>query len=371
MGQAKTRIRYAVISAGNIMQAAVLPAFRNARENSELVAIISGDPQKRAALAKQYKLELTGDYPDLEQILERGAIDAIYIASPNSHHRTLTERAAGVGVHVLCEKPMATSVRDCEAMIETTRAAHVKLMIAYRLHFEEANLRAIEMVRHGELGKLKIFSSLFTQQVRFGDIRTQAVLGGGALFDMGVYPINAARNLFRDEPIEVSAFQPPSLDPRFAGVDEGMCVSLRFPAGGIAQLNVSIGAAPVESYRLVGEKGSLRVEPCFGVSTFNHFLTLHGRTTEHSFPKRDQFAPELIYFSRCILEDREPEPSGEEGWCDVRVACAALESVKTGRAVSLRPFLRRVRPDLSQNIHKPFVEAPRLIGAPAPIVTVR
>jgi predicted dehydrogenase len=155
------------------------------------------------------------------------------------------------------------------------------------------------------------------------------------------------------------------------GVDEGMCVSLRFPAGGVAQLSVSIGAAPVESYRAIGEKGSLRVEPCFGVSTFTHYLTSHGRTNEHSFSKRDQFAPELIYFSRCILEDREPEPSGEEGWCDVRVACAAFESVRTGRAIPLTPFLRRARPDFSQNIHKPFVEPPRPIGAPAPILTVR
>jgi predicted dehydrogenase len=353
MGQAKNRVRYAVISAGRITQGAVLPAFHNARDNSELVALVSGDEAKRASLAERHRIPLTGDYSELEFILDRGGIDAVYIAAPNSQHREFTERAARMGVHVLCEKPMATTLADCDAMIEATRNHGVKLMIGYRLHFEEGTLRAIDRVRRGELGRPKIFSSMFTQQVRDGDIRTQAKLGGGALLDMGVYPINMARALFADEPIEVSAFRPPSIDPRFSEVDETVSVLLRFPAGGVAQLTASIGAAAGESYRIVGERGDLRAEPCFGVSTFKHYLTVEGKTTEQTFPVRDQFAPELIYFSRCILENREPEPSGEEGWCDVRVVSAAFESIESGRAVLLAPYLRSARPELSQNIHKP------------------
>jgi predicted dehydrogenase len=355
MGNAKKRIRYAVVSAGRITQGAVLPAFHNAGENSELVALVSGNPQKRAALAERFRIPLHGEYDELESIVGRGAVDAVYIAAPNSQHRAFTERAAKLGVHVLCEKPMATTLEDCEAMIEVTRRHGVKLMVAYRLHFDPATLTAIARVRRGELGRIKLFSSEFSQQVGTGDIRTKAALGGGALFDLGVYPINAARALFGDEPVEVCAFAPKSPDPRGAEVDETTSVILRFAAGGVAQLSVSQGAAQSESYRVVGERGVLHAEPCFTISSFKHRVTLNGESSEQSFPLGDQFAPELIYFSDCILRDREPEPSGEEGWCDVRVVLAALESAQSGRAVSLSPFARSVRPSMSQSMHKPPV----------------
>src|SRR5690606_32352963 len=109
-----------------------------------------------------------------------------YIALPNTMHRVVTERAARVGVHVLCEKPMATTLEDAEAMIRACAEARVRLMIAYRLHFEPANLRAISLAQSGRLGELRHFSSVFTQQARAGDIRTQAKLGGGALWDLGI-----------------------------------------------------------------------------------------------------------------------------------------------------------------------------------------
>jgi predicted dehydrogenase len=369
MGRAKNKVRYAVIGAGNISQVAVLPAFANARENSELVAVVSSDARKRSLLAERYQLEHSGSYEELEEVLARGAIDAVYITTPNEQHRAFTERAAKCGVHVLCEKPMAVSVADCEAMIAATRAQQVKLMIAYRLHFEEANLRAIDLARRGQLGSLKAFSSVFTQEVRAGDIRTKKARGGGALYDLGVYPINAVRALFAEEPVEVAAFAPPSGDPRFAEVDETSCVLLRFPSGRVAQLTVSMGASGSESMRVIGTAGELRVEPCYGYSSPHyHYLTRDGETSRQKFAARDQFAPELIYFSRCVLEDREPEPSGEEGLCDVRVVCAALEAAASGRPVSLPPFLRSQRPELSQNIHKPPLPAPKLIDAPAPTV---
>ena len=200
------KIRYAVIGAGNIAQVGVLPAFAHAAENSELVAIISSDPEKREKLTAKYDVEAVGDYDNLERILEEADVDAAYIALPNHLHRAFTERCAAVGVHVLCEKPMAMSVNDCEAMIEATDAADVMLMIAYRLHFEETNLRALESVRAGKIGDPTMFSSMFTHQVKAGDIRARS----------------------------------------------------------------------------------------------------------------DQFTPELVYFSQCIMDDIEPEPSGEEGLCDVR-----------------------------------------------------
>jgi len=138
------KIRYAVVGAGNIAQVAVLPAFEHARDNSELVALISGDPAKRSALRSRYGLQIEGDYDRFEEILERGKVDAVYIATPNALHKEYAIRAAQVGVHVLCEKPLAPTVEDCEAIQVACRRKQVKAMVAYRLHFEAGEFAGLE-----------------------------------------------------------------------------------------------------------------------------------------------------------------------------------------------------------------------------------
>src|SRR3954466_6462704 len=160
------KIRYAVVGLGNIAQVAVLPAFEHAAENSELVALISSDPEKLQVLGERYNAKLTGSYDDLDQLLAGGQVDALYVATPNSKHRIALESAARAGVHVLCEKPLAATVADCQSMLHAAADANIKLMVAYRLHFEQANLRAIERLRNGEIGEPRIFSSVFSQQVR-------------------------------------------------------------------------------------------------------------------------------------------------------------------------------------------------------------
>jgi predicted dehydrogenase len=197
----KKKIRYAVVGLGHISQTAVLPAFEHA-ENSELAALVTGNPEKDRELSEQYGVNAY-TYDNLEDALDKERVDAVYIATPNILHREHTERAARAGVHVLCEKPMATTQDDCEAMMRAAAANDVKLMIAYRLHFNDANLHSVRVAQSGDLGELRYFGSLFGLQVKEGNIRTRKSLGGGTLFDIGVYCINAARYLFRDEPIEV------------------------------------------------------------------------------------------------------------------------------------------------------------------------
>lgn len=368
MAQDGKRVRYAVIGLGNIAQVAVLPAFSHAKENSELVALVSSDAEKRAELGKRYGVEHVGSYDELEGVLERSQADAAYIATPNSTHRELTERIAKAGVHVLCEKPMATSVADAEAMIRVCEENDVKLMVAYRLHFEEANLKAIETLKEGKIGEVRAFVSEFSQQVRPGDIRTRRDLGGGALFDMGIYCLNAARYLFGSEPIEVFAFQT-SGDDRFHGVDETTMAVLRFPGHKLAQFVSSQGLADTSSYRVLGSKGTLRLEPAYGFAgELECHLTIEGKLDTFTYPKRDQFAPELVHFSDCILEDREPAPSGEEGLADVRVLEAIATSARTGQSVLLQSFERGRYPDLSLEIRKPPVDKPETVNAPPPSV---
>jgi glucose-fructose oxidoreductase len=220
----------------------------------------------------------------------------------------------------------------------------VKLMIAYRLHFEPASLKAIALARSGRLGELRLFDSTFSMQVREGDVRLDAAKGGGPLYDIGVYCIQAARMLFGGEPVEVQATSARSRDPRFAEVDESCAAVLRFPGERLATFTCSFGAADVSSYRLVGARGDLRVEPAYEYATgLAHHLTIDGRTRTRRFPRRDQFAPELLHFSQAIRSDATPEPSGLEGKVDVQIIRALLRSAQDGAPVAL-PALRGDRP---------------------------
>src|SRR5688500_3855820 len=192
------KVRYAVVGLGHIAQVAVLPAFAHATRNSRLAALVSDDAGKRRALGQKYRIDRTCSYADYDSCLEQ--VDAVSIALPNSMHAEYAIRAARAGVHVLCEKPMAVTVGECDAMIEACRRHRVKLMIAYRLHFEEINLGVIDLVRKGRIGSPRFFTSSFSLKVREGNIRTDKQLGGGSLYDIGVYCINAARHVFRAEP---------------------------------------------------------------------------------------------------------------------------------------------------------------------------
>jgi predicted dehydrogenase len=367
--RAQNKIRYAVVGLGYIAQAAVLPAFAHARRNSVLAGLVSDDPKKLKQLGRKYALRNLWSYEQYDECLRSGEIDAVYVALPNAMHREYTERAAAAGVHVLCEKPMATTVGDCEAMIDACTRGHVKLMIAYRLHFERANLGAVELARSGKLGDPRLFDSVFTMQVEDDDnIRLRRDAGGGTLWDIGVYCINAARYLFRAEPEEVVAFATKSDDPRFREVEESVAATLRFPDGRLATFTCSFGASDVSTYRLVGTKGDLRVEPAYEFTEeLCHVLTTGGKPREKTFPKRDQFAPELLHFSECVQSDAEPEPSGEEGLADVRIIEALYRSAdQGGRPVRLEPFRRSVRPTMAQEERRRPVRKPELVHARPP-----
>ncbi len=364
----RRKIRYAVIGQGYIAQGAVLPAFAHARKNSELVALISDDPIKLKKLSRDYGVERIAGYDEYDALMASGEVDAVYIALPNHMHLDYTLRAARAGVHVLCEKPMAVTEAECEQMLRACKKQRVKLMIAYRLHFEKANLTAVEIVQSGKLGEPRIFNSTFTMQVNDTDnIRLHQETGGGVLYDIGVYCINAARYLFRDEPTEVFAVTASNGERRFREVEEMASVVMRFPGDRLATFTCSFGAAKASAYEIVGTRGSLRVAPAYGYSEdLKHVVTIDGKSRERVFPQRDQFAPQLLYFSDCILNDREPEPSGQEGRIDVRIVNALYQSAKTGQPLALPRMRKQVRPAGRQQISRPAVDKPRLVHATPP-----
>lgn len=362
MSRRQGPIRYAVVGLGHIAQVAVLPAFAHAARNSRLAALVSDDPAKLEALGDRYGVTARHAYDDYERCLSE--VDAVYIALPNSMHAEYTVRAARAGVHVLCEKPMAVTVAECRRMIAACRKSRVKLMIAYRLHFEELNLKAIDLVRRGTLGDPKFFNSTFSLTVREGNIRTKSALGGGTLYDIGVYCINAARYLFQAEPRQVVALSVNSGAKRLSGIDESTGALLRFEGERLAAFVTSFNATDVASYRIVGTKGVLHVDPAYEYAEgLAYELSVGDKTKRFRVPKRDQFAPELLYFSDCIQKDRMPEPSGEEGLQDVRIVQALYRSADLGRAISIPPFRKSKRPGVGQRITRPGIRKPPLVKA--------
>lgn len=361
--RARRTVGYAVVGLGHIAQAAVLPAFAHAKRNSRLAALVSGDSKKRSALGARYRVPAFR-YEDLDEVLDRDDVDAVYVALPNTMHEHCAVRAARAGVHVLTEKPMATSEAACRRMIEAADRNGAKLMVAYRLHFERANLEAVEVVQSGRIGEPRFFTSEFSYQVKAENIRTEAKLGGGALWDLGPYCVNAARYLFRAEPTEVMAMQANARDRRFKGVAEGWSVLLRFPDERLAAFTCSFGAAATSSYRLVGSRGDLRLDPAYEyVGSLVRHLTVDEKTTVKKYRPSDQFAPELLAFSRCVLEGRDPEPDGWEGLADVRIIEAALRSAREHAPVRIAPVEKRRRPGPGQAQRRPPVREPQLVRA--------
>ena len=364
----KDKVRYAVVGLGYIAQIAVLPAFAHASENSELTALVSSDPKKLKDLSRKYGVVNTYSYEQYADCLQSGEIDAVYIALPNHMHRSYTEGAANAGIHVLCEKPMALSETECQSMIAAVERANIKFMVAYRLHFERGNLDAIEAVNSGKIGEPRIFDSTFSQQVRAGNSRLKRDVGGGPIFDMGIYCINASRYLFRAEPLEVFAWNLARNDKRFSEVPEMTSGIMKFPGERIATFTTSFGAAARSVFEVIGTKGILRMDPAYEmVEDLKTEVTVEDRKTRQVFKKRDQFAPELVYFSDCILRNKDPKPSAQEGLADVRIIEALLKSAESGRPVSVSQVKIDERPDMSQEITKTAVaKPPQLVKAASP-----
>lgn len=363
---AKQKLRYAVVGLGHISQIAVLPAFEHADENSELTALISSDPEKLKTLSETYGINQSNcySYEQYDDALAKNEFDAVYIALPNDMHKDFTIRAANSGKHILCEKPMAPTQEDCRQMISAAESNQVKLMIAYRLHFEKTNMLAVEMIKAGKIGEPRLFNSTFSLQVREGNIRTKEDKAGGPLNDIGIYCINACRYLFQDEPTEVVSMFAQGTDDRFNEIEESCSAVMRFPKERLGSFSCSFGAKDVSRFEIVGTEGRIVLEPAYDYAVELEYVVESGKHTErHKTPKRDQFAPELVYFSNCVLTNTLPEPSGFEGMVDVQIIEAIRESALSGQVVKLgNRDLDQLGPDGKQIQQKPAIKKPPLIN---------
>jgi len=261
-------------------------------------------------------------------------------------HKQFAVPALEAGYHVLLEKAMEDTIEDCLTIITASRKSGAKLMIAYRLHCEPATVDLINRVRNGELGDLRLFTSIFSQSLKPENHRAQNGFSAGPVPDMGIYCINAARNIFGLEPFEVSAhgYRTPGVD---FNCDDTISVTMRFPGEKIATFIVSYTAKSVNSFTLVGTEGYVQCNPAYmfgkGLSINYTEQVKDEQIKTRNFPETDQFAGETEYFSKCIIEGIDPEPDGEEGLRDVRVVDAIKRSLESGKVISLDPVdTRRV-----------------------------
>lgn len=342
-------IRYAVVGAGWISQEAFLPGVAQSG-NSSIAAIVTGDLEKGAKLADFHSVPQVVSYADYDALLASAAVDAVYIALPNSLHADYAIRAARAGKHIMVEKPLATSVAEAEAMIAAADAAGVYLMTAYRLHNEPGTLAVLDHIRRGSIGTPLIFQAIFSFQMAAGNHRLQAAHWGGPLQDVGVYCVNAARHVFGEEPVEATAsLNQPKNDPRFAQIEASIAATLRFPSGGLAQIVGSFGAAEVDNYRVVGTTGDIEMDPGFKFDcAMKMRLRTAGKTEDITFPQIDHFGAQVAYFSDCITSRTPPEADGAEGLADMRALLAIEAAAKSGvpQPIQSPPRPRHPTPDM-------------------------
>jgi predicted dehydrogenase len=313
---------YCVIGLGRIA-GHFMPAVRSTT-TSQITGLVSGHRDKAERIAAEYGVPASSiySYENFDEIAHNRAIDAVYVALPNSMHAEYTIRAAKAGKHVLCEKPMSTNVADAEAMIAACKAAHVKLMIAYRCHYEPTNLKAIGLIRTGALGQVQAIESSFGFNIAPGEWRlSKKLAGGGPLFDVGIYSLNACRYLTGEEPEHIAAYASViDHDGRFNEVEENDSWTMKFPSGIVASCDTTYGADMEGYYRVHGSKGWLEVDSAFVYEGLRLRADYAGVQLDELNPARDpsQFQAEAEHFSHCIQNGLEPQSPGEEGLRDMR-----------------------------------------------------
>jgi predicted dehydrogenase len=328
VGQTSARkVGYCVIGLGRIAD----HHMRGIAQGSSgtITGLVSGHRDKAEKIASQYGVpkESIYSYEDMDRIRDNKAIDAVVICLPNSMHAEYTIRSAKAGKHVLCEKPMCVSVPEAEQMISACKAANVKLMIAYRLHFEPINLKAIKLVRDGAIGKVEGFESANGFNIAKGEWRsTRTLAGGGPLMDVGIYSLNASRYITGEEPEAFTAVATtPDQDGRFQGVEENLAWTMKFPSGAVASCTTSYGAGMQGYYKVFGSKGWLEVAPFHydGQRLQANYRSGPGAPPikiDETNPEPDpmHFVRQADHFSRCIVENRTPDTPGEEGLKDMQ-----------------------------------------------------
>jgi predicted dehydrogenase len=259
------KLGWALVGLGNLSTNQIAPALQKTK-HARLAAVVSGTPQKLKDWAGKYNIPDRNlyNYETFDQIKDNPDIDVIYVVLPNALHGEYTIRAARAGKHVFCEKPMEVSSKICQQMIDICAEKKRLLGIAYRCQFVPHHQEAIRLCRE-ELGGLKLIEASFG--FRIGDPNQwrlkHKLAGGGALMDVGVYALQAARYLSGLEPLELTAFETKTDKAKFKEVDESIMWTMKFPGEVMANCGTTYNSNGMNRALVTGEKGWVELHPAY------------------------------------------------------------------------------------------------------------
>ena len=331
------RVGFAVVGLGAIAQSSVLPCFARSKK-AALAGLVGRDKKQAGRLARKYKVHAFYGANEYSACLANPEIAAVYVATPPGEHAKLTIQAADAGKHVLCEKPLAARLEQSAQMVEACRRNGVLLMTAYRKHFEPSCLFLKGLVQNGDLGRIDVihtaFSELHSPGVSLPWLLDSNMAGGGPLTDLGVYCVNTTRWLLDEDPASVTARAWAHDTVRFWDVEEGISFRLQFPSGTVVQGSSSYGAVLSSLVFVQGTKGWVSLTPAFPFDEERRLTGKIGkRWIERRFRIIDEFRLEVDAFASAIRNKRNIEADGVQGHRDMIILNAIYESARKQQPV--------------------------------------
>ncbi len=308
-------LQFGILGCARIVRRAVAGAFRHT-PSAQLAAIASRDRRTADAWAREFGISQV--HPTYEALIADPRIDVVYIPLPNDLHQQWVFAAAEAGKHILCEKPLAVDAAQAETMVDACRRHGVLLMEAFMWRHQPRVLHARQMLAAGQLGELRLVKMDFSFDIDRDDWRLDPRRGGGAIYDLGCYGINAARLFTRAEPIEVHAHA-----RRYqTGVDMTLGMLLRFPGDVMALLDCSFECAYRNRIEVVGTLGSIELPAGVLPSPESEILSHSGEGSQRiappAYPAIDQYAAEIECFCASVEAGRLLDPA-EDGLANMRV----------------------------------------------------
>ena len=332
----KQKLGVALVGLGYYSTDLLAPALQLTK-HCELKGIVTGSPEKAKKWQEQYRIadKHIYDYKSFDKIASNPDIDVIYIVLPPSMHAEYVIRAANTGKHVWCEKPMAMTVAECQSMIDACNKNKVKLSIGYRMHHEPNTQKIIQFrkdKKYGNIIKVEAYAGYVDNRTNhWKQIKS---LGGGSMYDMGVYPLNATRYVTGEEPIAVTAQQSTTRPEIYKEVDETMHFNLEFPGGTVADCETSFGKN-MNTLKTTCTKGWYKLEPFSGYSGVqgetSDGIKISAAITEVPYEQVKQMDENAL----AIMNNKPVLVPGEEGLKDIRVVEAIYRSVKEKGRVTI------------------------------------
>ena len=335
-GQKKDRLGVALVGLGYYSTDLLAPALQQTK-HCYLAGIVTGTPAKAEAWKKKYNLKDTNiyNYGNFDSIANNPDIDVVYVVLPPSMHKEYTVRAAGAGKHVWCEKPMAMTPQECQEMIDACRSNKRSLAIGYRLHHEPHTKEYRRIVQKKLLGPVqKLNCAAGYREDRTDHWKQKKELGGGVLYDMGVYAIQGARLGTGMEPVAIVQAKTSTTRPQIYknGLDETTEATLEFPGGVLATIKTTFGEN-TNFLDITCGKGIIKMAPYSGYSGLSGESPLGKIRFPYEMPW--QQATQMDDDALSVMQGKPMFVPGEEGLRDIRLVRAIYQSAQTGQRVSV------------------------------------